>query len=165
MKKFNLPVLFSLVLLFSACKNEAGEERISENEVVENSLTTTLDTNKEPWSEEQLMEPQELVQVLNSSRELPVIYSLGAGGIIPGSIDTGASGEKKGLNRLKEELENLPKDTEIILYCGCCPFDNCPNVRPAFSLLNEMNFSNHRLLNLRQNIKVDWIDKGFPVGS
>lgn len=165
MKKFSLPVLFSLVLLFTACKDEAGEERISENAVVENSVKTAVDTQKEPWSEEQLMEPQELVQILNSSNDSLVIFSLGAGGIIPGSKDTGASGEKKGLNKLREELEKLPKDSEIVLYCGCCPFNVCPNVRPAFSLLNEMEFSNHQLLNLRQNIKVDWIDKGYPVGN
>ncbi len=45
-----------------------------------------------------------------------------------------------------------------------CTIANCPNIRPAFSLLNEMKFTNHKLLDIPKNIKVDWIDKGFPQG-
>jgi len=92
-----------------------------------------------------------------------VIFSLGARGIITGSKDTGPSGEKKSLENLTMELKSLPKDSDIVIYCRCCPFEICPNVRPAFSLLNEMGFTNHQLLNLRENIKVDWIDRGFPT--
>jgi hypothetical protein len=29
--------------------------------------------------------------------------------------------------------------------------------------LNDMGFKNHKLLNIPQNIKVDWIDKGYAV--
>ena len=43
------------------------------------------------------------------------------------------------------------------------PYKNCPNVRPAFTLLNEMKFTNHKLLDLPANLKVDWIDKGYPM--
>jgi hypothetical protein len=60
-------------------------------------------------------------------------------------------------------LEKLPKDASIVVYCGCCPYRSCPNVRPAFNLLNSMGFKNHKLLDLPQNIKVDWIDHGYPV--
>ena len=121
----------------------------------------------EPWTEEQLVEPAALAQRIETTNaeNLPVIISLGAGNIIPGSKDTGAAGEKAGLENLRQELEGLSKDSEIVLYCGCCPFNICPNVRPAFSLLNEMGFTNHHLLNLRENIKVDWIDQGYVVGN
>src|SRR5690606_22590714 len=95
----------------------------------------------EPWNEEQLLDPADLAYRIQSSQELPVIISLGAGNIIPGSKDTGATGEKAGLNNLENELENLPKDAEIVLYCGCCPFNICPNVRPAFNLLNKKGFT------------------------
>ncbi len=119
---------------------------------------------QEPWTAEQLMEPGDLAEKLNTrDEELPVIISLGAGNIIGNSKDTGPSGEKESLQNLKNEVKNLPKDTNLVIYCGCCPFAHCPNVRPAFSLLNEMGFENHKLLNLRDNIKVDWIDKGYPV--
>ena len=123
-------------------------------------------TQQEPWKEEQLMEPSELAEMLKSEEgDLPVIISLGAGNIIGNSKDTGPSGEKESLQNLKNEIEDLSRDTDIVLYCGCCPFVHCPNIRPAFSLLNELGFENHKLLNLRDNIKVDWIDKGYPVSN
>ena len=74
----------------------------------------------------------------------------------------GPAHEKENLEKLKRQLIPLPKDADIVIYCGCCPFEHCPNIRPAFSLLNEMKFSNARLLNLEHNIKTDWISKGYP---
>jgi len=65
--------------------------------------------------------------------------------------------------KLREQLSTLSKDTSIVIYCGCCPFEHCPNVRPAIDALKEMNFVNYRLLNLPNNIKTDWIDKGLPT--
>jgi thiosulfate/3-mercaptopyruvate sulfurtransferase len=38
-----------------------------------------------------------------------------------------------------------------------------PYIRPAMALLKNMQFSNYKLLNLPQNVKVDWIDKGYPI--
>lgn len=71
--------------------------------------------------------------------------------------------EKENLEKLKMQLSNLPTGTEIVIYCGCCPFEHCPNIRPAFILLNEMKFTNAHLLNLEHNIKTDWVAKGYPT--
>jgi hypothetical protein len=49
------------------------------------------------------------------------------------------------------------------VYCGCCPFEKCPNIRPAFNLMKAMGFSNGKLLNLPTNLKQNWIAKGYPV--
>ena len=118
----------------------------------------------EPWTEKQLMEPSDLAKIINDPAiKKPILYSIGFGGGIKGSIEMGASRDKVNLEKFKKELSKLPKDADIVIYCGCCPFNKCPNVRPAFNLLNEMKFTNHKLLNLVQNLKVDWIDKGFPV--
>lgn len=119
--------------------------------------------NTEPWTANQLMPPAELAKIINDKdAHQPIVFSIGPGAIVKGSIDVGAAKEKGNLKKLKEQLKKLPKDTAIVIYCGCCPFEHCPNIRPAFILLNEMKFSNHKLLNLPKNIKVDWIDKGFP---
>jgi hypothetical protein len=164
--KYFYSAIFLVTLLTSACKNETQESAVADNEVVKNYAEEAKpEVQQEPWSQQQLLEPSELVQLLENSEDSLVIFSLGAGGIIPGSKDTGPSGEKESLNNLRQELEKLPKDSNILIYCGCCPFNICPNVRPAFALLNEMDFTNHQLLNLRENIKVDWIDKGYPVGN
>jgi len=118
----------------------------------------------EPWKKEQLMNPAELAAIINDpTAEKPVIYSIGPGADIKGSIEMGAAQEKENLDKLKASLSNLDKNTAIILLCGCCPFEHCPNIRPAFKLMNEMKFTQHKLLNLTHNLKVDWIDKGYPM--
>ena len=119
--------------------------------------------NEEPWTKEQLLEPSTLAKTLNDPKaNQPYIYSIGPAATIENSIDIGATDKKENLKKLKEQLSKLPKDANIVIYCGCCPFEHCPNIRPAFTLLNEMKFTNQKLLNLQHNIKVDWIDKGFP---
>ncbi len=122
--------------------------------------------NEEPWTESQLMNPADLAKMLNDpSAKLPLIISIGPSGLIKNSVDIGPGKEKENIEKLRAELSKLPKDKEIVIYCGCCPFKPCPNIRPAFSLLNEMKFTNHKLLNLSQNLKVDWIDKGYPMAN
>jgi hypothetical protein len=83
--------------------------------------------------------------------------------MIKNSIDIGPAKEKANLEKFKKELGKLPKDASIVIYCGCCPFDHCPNIRPAFTLLNDMKFTNQKLLNIPHNIKVDWKDHNYPV--
>ncbi len=119
---------------------------------------------KEPWTKEQLMEPADLAKTINDpSAQKPIIYSVGPGGDIKGTIEMGPAQEKENLDRLKSALSGLSRDTAIVIFCGCCPFEHCPNIRPSFELLNEMKFTNHKLLNLPHNLKVDWIDKGYPM--
>ena len=126
----------------------------------------SIQQGKENWTERQLMESSELAKILNDSKApKPIIYSIGPGGNIKGSVEMGAAQEKENLDKLKTELNMLVKDTDIVIFCGCCPFKDCPNIRPAFKLLNEMKFTNHKLLNLSHNLKVDWIDKGYPMNE
>lgn len=118
----------------------------------------------EPWSASQLLSPADLAKTLNNQKiPHPVIYSIGPQAVIKESIDIGSTRDKANLEKLKNNVAKLPKEANIVIYCGCCPFGNCPNIRPAFELLNKMGFKNHKLLNLTQNIKVDWIDKDYPV--
>ena len=126
---------------------------------------TTWAQKPENWTSRQLIEPSELAQVLQSGKDLPVIISVGPGATIPHSIDIGMVKEQENLKKFKKELSTVPKETKIVIYCGCCPFDHCPNVRPAIAVLKDMKFTTYRLLNLPNNIKADWIDKGYPVSK
>ena len=117
------------------------------------------------WTDKQLMEPFELASTINSKKDIPVIISVGPGATIPNSIDVGTVNTKEGLDKLKTQLNDLSKDEKIIIYCGCCPYEHCPNVRPAIDALKEMKFANYFLLDLPHNIKKDWIDKGYPVSK
>ena len=115
------------------------------------------------WTNDQLLQPSELATVLKDNKELPVIFSIGPVAVIPHSKDIGMIKEEENMKKFREELQNLPKETSIIIYCGCCPYEHCPNVRPAIQLLKEMKFTNYKLLDLPHNIKIDWINKGYPT--
>ncbi|MCC7399974.1 MAG: rhodanese-like domain-containing protein [Chitinophagaceae bacterium] len=118
----------------------------------------------EPWKTGQLIEPKDLVAILNNpSSPQPLIFNIGPAGSIKNATDIGPVSKKANLDKLKLLLSKEKTDRDIVIYCGCCPFKNCPNIRPAFKLLNEMKFSNQKLLNLTQNLKADWIDKGYPM--
>lgn len=120
----------------------------------------------DPWTPQQLLAPAELAKTLNNPKSpQPFIFSIGMEAIIKGSIDIGPVMMKENLGLLKQKLEKLPKNAQIVVYCGCCPFSRCPNVRPAMELLKSMQFSNYKLLNLPMNVKVDWIDKGYPLSE
>ena len=120
-------------------------------------------TNQYPWKPNQLLTPADLATTINNKdASQPVIYSIGPSAYIKGSIDIGDTKDKENLDKLKEQVSKLPKNAAIVIYCGCCPFEHCPNIRPAFNLLTKMNFTNYKLLNLEHNIKIDWINKGYP---
>jgi hypothetical protein len=119
---------------------------------------------EEPWKSDQLLAPSDLNKLLiNPKAPKYYVYSIGFQAIIKNSIDIGPGYKSENLKTLKQQLSKLPKDANVVIYCGCCPFSSCPNVRPVFNLLNEMGFKNHKLLNIPQNIKVDWIDKGYAI--
>jgi len=88
---------------------------------------------------------------------------VGPAATIPHSKDIGMVREEKNLESFKSTLKKLPKNKSIVVYCGCCPYEHCPNVRPAIQALKDMGFTNYKLLDLPHNIKVDWISKGYPV--
>ena len=121
--------------------------------------------NPQNWTSDQLMEPPTLVQMLQNENSLPVIFNVGLGAVIPHSIDIGVTSKKENLEKFRKELSGLPKEAKIVIYCGCCPFEHCPNVRPAIDVLKEMKFTNYQLLNLPTNIRTDWINKGYPVNQ
>jgi len=115
------------------------------------------------WTSDQLMEPADLSAAIKAEKNIPVIFSIGPGAIIPHSRDIGMIKDPENMKKFKDELTTLPKDTQIVIYCGCCPFEHCPNIRPAMQLLKDMKFTNYKLLDLPHNIKIDWINKGLPI--
>jgi len=133
------------------------------------TLLSVMAFNKkqtEPWTPDQLMQPETLAAIINDSTAAkPLIISIGPAGLIKGAINTGPAHEKENLSSLKKLLSKENKKTAIVIYCGCCPFKDCPNIRPAFSLLTSMKFTNHKLLNLPHNLKIDWINHAYPMNN
>jgi hypothetical protein len=122
----------------------------------------TLGTSN-PWPAKQLIEPPVLASIINSSNSKPLIFNIGAVEDIKGAIHIGPVSKKENLGTFKAQLKGLSPGTEIVIYCGCCPFAKCPNVRPAFILLQKLGFTHIKVLDLPVSLKKDWIEKGYPI--
>ena len=123
----------------------------------------------EPWTTDRLVQADELAKIVsNPTAGNPLILYVGPAvlyrrGHIPGAKYVGPASEPDGLNALKTAVQGVGKDTQIVVYCGCCPWNVCPNVRPAFTKLQELGFTNAKVLHLPNNMRQNWVNKGYPV--
>lgn len=119
----------------------------------------------------ELLQPKELVQLLrSSSAKKPMILQVGshvlyAEAHIPGSEYAGAAGQGAGLRALQHRVKGLKRDAFLVIYCGCCPWDKCPNIRPAYQQLRALGFTHVKVLYLADNFGIDWVHKGYPVAQ
>ena len=118
----------------------------------------------DPWSDKDLLQPKEVAANLKGPLVLHVGFNvLYRAAHIPGSEYAGPGSKAEGLELLKKAVAGQAKDREIVLYCGCCPWEKCPNIRPAFSALHDLGFTRVKVMIVPENLKADWIDKGFPT--
>jgi hypothetical protein len=66
---------------------------------------------------------------------------------------------------LRERASGLQKERLIVIYCGCCPWGRCPNIRPAYEQLQSLGFKHVNVLYLANNFGSDWVNKGYPVAK
>lgn len=131
---------------------------------------TTQPTKSEALPPSQLVQPADLVRELAipDVHARPTIVYVGfrtlfAGGHIPGATFHGSASTKEGLAEIKKWADPLPRTTKLVIYCGCCPFERCPNIRPAFALFQEMGFTDLRVLELPTSFAADWADKNYAI--
>ena len=111
--------------------------------------------------------PEELAKQVQAGNA-PLILNVGPKALydqahIRGSEYVGAGSSADGIAKLRERVKALPKKTAIVLYCGCCPWDHCPNVDPALAELQKLGFTHVKVMYVAHNIGTDWVDKGYPV--
>ena len=118
-----------------------------------------------------LINPDELVKILQSAKgEKPLMIQVGfhilyTQAHIPGSEYIGPASTDPGFNLLRKRLQSMPRKKFIVLYCGCCPWGHCPNIKPADDVLHGMGFTRVKILYLANNFGADWVDKGYPVAK
>ena len=117
-----------------------------------------------------LINPEDFVKLLQTGKEKPVILQVGphtlfAQAHIPGSEYVGAASSEPGLKQLRDRGHSLPRNKFIVLYCGCCPWSHCPNVKPADDALGAMGFTNVKVLYISDNFGTNWVDKGYPTAK
>src|ERR1700744_899513 len=84
------------------------------------------------------VEPAAMVKLL--SAEKPLVLMVGPRFIysqahIPGAEYIGMASKPDGFKALQDRLAKVPKTQAIVLYCGCCPWNYCPNIAPALKEL------------------------------
>jgi len=125
-------------------------------------------TEADPWTEADLIQPEELARVLaNHDSEKPTLVYVGfpllyKAGRIPGALYFGAGRSPEGLAGLKKWARGLQPNQPVVMYCGCCPWGECPNVRPAFKALRETGVKRLKLLYLPTSLLRDWVEKDYP---
>jgi thiosulfate/3-mercaptopyruvate sulfurtransferase len=122
-------------------------------------------------AESHLISPDKLVKILQSSKgEKPLLIHVGFHVLylqahIPGSEYIGPGSDPSAVQRLRARVESLPRNKFIVLYCGCCPWSHCPNLKPTDDALHAMGFTNVKALYLADNIATNWRDKGYPTAK
>jgi thiosulfate/3-mercaptopyruvate sulfurtransferase len=124
------------------------------------------ETASDPWAARELLQPAELAQVIQSGKApiilsvaFPVLYH---GKHIVHAINAGPTSKPEGIEALKTAVAKLPKNADLVIYCGCCPMLKCPNIRPAYRTLKELGFTHIRVLNVPTNLHTDWVSKDYP---
>ena len=120
----------------------------------------------DPWSKSELLDPASLAKEIQSAKPtaivsvaFPVLYRSRH---ILHAVGAGPGNTTEGLQALKQAVAQLPKDADLVIYCGCCPMVKCPNIRPAYRTLREMGFTHIRVLNIATNMHTDWYEKNYP---
>jgi 3-mercaptopyruvate sulfurtransferase SseA len=115
-----------------------------------------------------LVQPEALHRELQANPHAALILQVGSRMMfdqdhIPGAEYAGAGSRPEGLQALRMRVGGLPRSKAIVLYCGCCPWDKCPNVAPAWQLLHGMGFTQVRVLYIAQNFGTDWVARGYSA--
>ena len=119
---------------------------------------------KNPWTNKELISPARLNFIITHPQsKIPVILNIGAVEDIKDAAHIGPVDKPENMKKLQAVLHTLPKNKPIVIYCGCCPFAKCPNIRPAFNELKAEGFTDVHLLNLPQNLETNWIKKGYTM--
>ena len=121
-----------------------------------------------PWSQAEVIHVDDLLKAAQSKSNRPEILQVGfaiqyKGRHVPGAIYAGPGSSEEGLAGLKKAVAGIPKTREILLYCGCCPWDHCPNMKPAYTLLHRLGYTKIRVVEIPNSFGKDWVDKGYPV--
>lgn len=119
----------------------------------------------------QLIQPAELVSLLQAKgSEKPLVIQVGSRVLyeeahISGSEYIGPASSPEGREKLRQRLQSVPRGKIVILYCGCCPWSHCPNVKPAWDVVQSLGFTKAKVLYIANNFGTDWVDKGYPVAK
>ena len=157
----------ALLALLAGCTSTSRESASSASSTASAPPVAAGD----PWSAVQLVRPAELAaQLKDTTAAKPLLLHVGfrvlyRAGAIPGTVYAGPGSRDEGIAALKSAVQGVPHERAIVLYCGCCPWDHCPNMKPAFTALSALGFTNVRALYIAKDLDGDWTSAGYPIAK
>ena len=157
-KSFAVIAAFLLLcLLLPACKAQKQTPEEKEVQV----------TKSDPWTSNDIITPAALNTELKSNNK-PMLIQIGFKMLydqshIPGSVYAGPAFRNDGIEALKNALKKVDRNKNIVLYCGCCKWIDCPNIQPGYKAVKDMGFKNAKLLYLKNTFMINWVNKGYPA--
>jgi len=160
------PLVICLAAAAVLVASVAGAQRENKDGV---TARTQSQSSEWPPSSRELIRPEELAKALQSSAK-PIVFNVGPRLIyvqahIPGAEYIGPTSSPQGLEKLRARAASLPRDSFLVIYCGCCPWEHCPNVRPAYTELRQMGFTRLKVLYIANSFGSDWVEKGYPTAK
>lgn len=122
--------------------------------------------DSDPWTAQETIRVEEVMALLPANDATLLMVGpriLYNGAHIQGALYAGPAGKPEGLETLTKAAAAVAKNRQIVIYCGCCPMEKCPNIRPAYQKLKELGYTRVRVLIIPTNLHEDWTGKGFPV--
>ncbi len=84
---------------------------------------------------------------------------------IKGALAIGSVNQASWKSNLQKVLvqskENQSYSKEVIVYCGCCSSDNCPNVEPVILELKRLGFKKVKGLYFSEGYLPEWHAKKY----
>lgn len=123
----------------------------------------------DPWRANELFDAATMANKLKATGvEQPLVLQVGFEALyqsvrIPNSKYAGPGSKPEGLANLVQQVKGVAKNRAIMIYCGCCPWEKCPNIRPAVAKLHELGFTDIQVLKIPTNLHTDWVEPGYPV--
>jgi thiosulfate/3-mercaptopyruvate sulfurtransferase len=116
------------------------------------------------WKKEQLMPTADLAaKITTNAKDKPLIFNVGPMENIKGAQAVGAATNATFSSKILSYLTMENKTRAVVVYCGCCSYSSCPNIKPAYDILLAQGFKNTKVLELPEGIKPDWVAKGYPT--
>jgi hypothetical protein len=151
--RFRTPIVLLLAAIF-ACLGSAQTSGLS---------ATTVPSD-------QLIQPSDLSKLLGMTKsgDGPFVIQVGSRVFfdqahITGSVYAGPGSQPAGLALLEKTVAPLTRSKSIVIYCGCCPWNRCPNVGPAWKRLHDLGYTNVKVVYFANNFGDDWVSKGYPT--
>jgi rhodanese-related sulfurtransferase len=168
-KLMKVQIIFLFTLIFSTgLFAQSSKKLVKQNESAQLKLKKEATTSRDPWNVKHVLTIEELGKELSSKKEKPVLLHVGFSFLynqshIPGTKYVGAARSEEGIKSIKAAVEHVKKNKDIVVYCGCCPWTDCPNIRPAYKTLKDMGYKNVKVLYIPDSFVKDWTKKGYPA--